>query len=249
MTPALALLVASLRQLLPLKRSLLLALLQLAPAAIYLIASASRTTEAGLDALLDVGVGMYFVLILPIVSIVLAASTLGVERRDQTLSFIVVRPIRRVTIVAMKLSAAVAAAMILNSVGAVALYGVYQARFGGSAGLLVGLLVGAAIATIAYGAVFVPVGFLTDRAVIIGLAFLLIFENGIVSGLPALETLSPWRLGVAAFAGVAGVSAEALGHTITDLAPGVGRSLWVVALMALVSIVFTTLLLNRRDLA
>jgi hypothetical protein len=91
MTPVLALLGASVRQLLPLRRSILLALLQLGPALIYLIGSSGRTTEAALEAFLDGGVATYFVLVLPVVSIVLSSSALGVERRDQTLSFIVMR--------------------------------------------------------------------------------------------------------------------------------------------------------------
>ena len=249
MTPILALLGTSIRQLLPLRRSILLALLQLGPALIYLIGSSGRTTDAALDAFLDGGVSTYFILVLPVVSIVLASSALGVERRDQTLSFIVMRPMRRSVIVLTKFAATVAAAMALNAVGAIALSGIQLIRFGGDLNLMLGLLTGAVIATIAYAAIFIPDGFLTDRAVIIGLAFLLIFENGVVSALPALETLSPWRLGAAGFADVAGVSSDGLEESLRSLSYSAGRSLVVVVVMAAISIAITTLLLNRRDLA
>jgi ABC-2 type transport system permease protein len=249
MTPAIALLVASLRQLLPLKRSLLLGGLELLPTIIYLLASSNRTEDAAFEVFMDGGIAMYLVLILPIVSIVLAASALGVERRDQTLSFIVLRPLRRPVIVVVKLAATVAAAMVLNGVGALALAGTHIVRFGASIDILVALLVGAAVATIAYAAIFVPVGFLTDRAVIIGLAFLLIFENGVVSLLPGLETLSPWRLGASAFGDMAGVTSEGLSESLQQLAFNAGRSLLVAIAMAAASVIITTLLLNRRDLA
>jgi ABC-2 type transport system permease protein len=249
MTPVLALLAASIRQLLPLKRSLALAVLQLVPAIVYLLASSNRTADAALEVFLDGGVATYFVLVLPIVSIVLASSALGVERRDQTLSFIVLRPVRRSTIVVTKLTATVVASMALHSVGAVALGGAHIIRFSADIDLVFALLGGAAIATIAYASIFVPIGFLTDRAVIIGLAFLLIFENGVVNALSALETLSPWRLGAAAFADLAGVSNDGLEESLRSLAHDAGRSLMVVLIMAGVSILITTLLLNRRDLA
>jgi ABC-2 type transport system permease protein len=249
MTPVFALMVASIRQLLPWKRSLVLAVLQLVPATIYLLASSNRTADAALDVFLDGGASTYFLLVLPIVSIVLASSALGVERRDQTLSFIVLRPMRRTTIAVTKLVATLTAAMALHAVGAVALGGAHIIRFGADLDLVFGLLVGAAVATIAYASIFIPVGFLTDRAVIIGLVFLLIFENGVVSALSALETLSPWRLGAAAFADLAGVSNDGLEESLRSLAHDAGRSLLVAAVMAVVSVAITTLMLNRRDLA
>jgi ABC-2 type transport system permease protein len=249
MTPVLALMVSSIRQLLPLKRSLVLAVLQLVPATVYLLASSNRTADAALDVFLDGGVSTYFVLVLPIVSIVLASSALGVERRDQTLSFIVLRPMRRTTIVVTKLVATFAAAMALHAIGAVALGGAHVIRFGADLDLVFALLVGAAVATIAYASIFIPVGFLTDRAVIIGLVFLLIFENGVVSALSALETLSPWRLGAAAFADLAGVSNDGLEESLRSLAHDAGKSLLFAVALAAVSVAITTLMLNRRDLA
>jgi len=249
MTPVLALLVASIRQLLPLKRSLALGALQLVPAIVYLLASSNRTADAALDVFLDGGVSTYFLLVIPIISIVLSSSALGVERRDQTLSFIVLRPMRRTTIAITKLVATVVAATALHAIGSVALGGAHMFRFDADLDLILGLLLGAVVATIAYASIFIPVGFLTDRAVIIGLAFLLIFENGVVSALSALETLSPWRLGAAAFADMAGVSNDGLREAVRSLAWDAGRSVVVVLAMAVVSVAITTLMLNRRDLA
>ncbi len=249
MTAIIALFVASIRQLLPLKRSLLLAVLQLVPASIYLLSSSDRTADAALDAFLDGGVATYFVLVLPIVSMVLASSALGDERRDQTLSFIVLRPTRRPLIVLTKLAATVAAAMVLNTVGVAALSIAHTIRLSASFDILAGMFVGAVAASIAYAAMFVTIGFLTDRAVIIGLAFLLIFEFGIVALLPGLETLSPWRLGAASFADLAGVTNQGLEESLRVLAHDAGRAVLTALFMAAVSVGITTILVNRRDLA
>jgi hypothetical protein len=71
----------------------------------------------------------------------------------------------------------------------------------------------------------------------------------VINALTALETLSPWRLGAAAFADLAGVSNEGLREAVRELSYDAGRSLLVVAIMAGISVVVTTLLVTRRDLA
>ncbi|MEN8042037.1 MAG: hypothetical protein ABFR95_11100, partial [Actinomycetota bacterium] len=95
MKPALALLTVSISQALPKKRTLLLGLLELAPAAVYLMATTSRTEAFALEGAVQIGGSILFSLVLPVVTIVLAAGALGSERRDQTLSFIALRPIPR----------------------------------------------------------------------------------------------------------------------------------------------------------
>ena len=69
MTPILALSTMSLRQGLPRRRTLLLALLGLAPAGIYLVSTTNRTQEFALEGAVQVGGGIFFSLILPVVTI------------------------------------------------------------------------------------------------------------------------------------------------------------------------------------
>jgi ABC-2 type transport system permease protein len=251
MTPVLALFGATFRSALPLKRTILFSILQLLPAFLFLLASNNRTEEAAFETLIEVPTGSFFSLILPIVTIVLAASALGAERRDQTLSFIVLRPIRRSVIAGTKIAATICAAFLLNAVGVAALVGSYAFRFSADTEVFVGLMAGAAIAVTAYVAILIPLGFITDRAVIIGLAFLLVFENGIAYVLPGLASLSPWRLGATAVGAIVRqaepILREILGsETITMSVSG---SLTTAATYVLVSATFTALLLKRRDLA
>ncbi len=248
MTPVLALFTVSLRQALPKRRTLMLAILQLSPAGIYLISTTSRTEEFALQGAVEIGAGVFFSLVLPVVSIVVAAGVLGSERRDQTLSFIALRPIPRIGIAVAKVLAAIFAAFAVNAVGAVALAGAHAVRFGDTQ-LFVGLLVGAFVATAAYATIFVPLGFLTDRAVIIGMAYLLVFERGIAFALPALAPMSPWRLGVATFGALATEASIYTTEFTGTLELSASQSVLTAVILFVVGVAATSLLLRTKDLA
>ena len=178
------------RSMMRVRRFLLLAGIELIPALIYLVVARRLTDLRALELAVEFSLGFYIALWFPIVSLMISSWALGDERRDGTLSFLVLRPISRYTIAASKLAAAAAAAVLINSIGAVAMAGGY-ATITGSWDLLAPLLVGAFITSVAYVAVFLPVGYLTQWSVFIGLGFVLIFENGIASALGGLATLSP----------------------------------------------------------
>jgi ABC-2 type transport system permease protein len=243
-----ALFTLSLRQALPQRRTLLLGMLEVAPAGIYLISTTNRTQEFATEGAVQVGGTIFFALVLPVVAMVIAAGILGAERRDETLSFVVLRPISRFAIAGSKMLAAITAAFALNAIGAILLATAHAVRFGDTQ-LFVGLLVGTLIATTAYAAIMVPLGFLTDRAVIIGMAFLLVFENGVVFALPGLASLSPWRLGMAAFGDLAPNAAIYAIDMVGNLEMSASKSFLTALLFALAGTAATTILLKTRDLA
>lgn len=248
MTPAIALFTTSVRQALPKRRTLLLGLLELAPAGIYLVSTTSRTEDFAIQGAVEVGAAIFFSLVLPVVAIVVAAGVLGSERRDQTLSFIALRPIPKIAIAGAKILAAIVAAFALNAIGAVALALSHAIRFGDTQ-MFVGLLAGALVATAAYAAVMVPLGFLTDRAVIIGMAYLLVFENGIVFALPGLSSLSPWRLGASTFGALTPNAAIYLNESVGSLDMSAAQSALTALIFVLAGTVATAILLRTRDLA
>jgi ABC-2 type transport system permease protein len=248
MSSILALFTVSLRQALPRRRTLLLGLLELAPAGIYLISTTNRTQEFSTEGAVQVGGSIFFALVLPVVAIVVGAGVLGSERRDETLSFVVMRPISRFAVAASKMLAAIAAGFLINAIGAVTLATAHVVRFGDTQ-MYVGLLAGALVATAAYAAFMVPLGFLTDRAVIIGMAYLLVFENGVVSALPGLSSLSPWRLGAAAFFALTPEAAIYADDIVGSLELSVWNSALTSLLFVLAGTAATTILLRTRDLA
>ncbi len=249
MTSSMALFSGSVRQLLPLKRTIALAVMQIAPAILFLFAANDRSSEAGFQIVVEITTVAYFSLVLPIVAIVLASSALGVERRDQTLSFITLRPISRRAVAAIKVLASAVAALMLASIGAIALVIAYTARYAFDGELLIGILVGAAVSTIAYACMFVPLGFITDRAVIIGLAYLLVFENGVVTALPGLATLSPARLGVSTLGALVDGAQLWIPDVAGQLAFSFGSAFLALAFYVVGGVLLTAYLMTKRDLA
>jgi ABC-2 type transport system permease protein len=244
-----AITVATVRQVLGLRRAIIFGLAAMAPALVFLLTTQALVDEAALDRFLGMVVGLYFPLLVPIVALIISASALGDERRDGTLSFLVLRPIPRSVISGSKFLGAVLVAAGLNAIGGAAL-GIVYAVETGSWGVVLPLVAGGVVASIVYASLFVPLGFFTDRAVLVGLAFVFIFENGVVSALSGLSSISPWRLGMSAFSGLA--PAE-VASQLTDIGianfSGLGSTLFRTVVIAALSIAATTLVLRRRDLA
>ncbi|MEA2009787.1 MAG: ABC transporter permease subunit [Actinomycetota bacterium] len=249
MRPLRAITLATVRQVLGLRRAIIFGLAAMAPALVFLLTSQALIDEAALDRFLGMIVGLYFPLLVPIVALIISASALGDERRDGTLSFLVLRPIPRTVISGSKFLGGLLVASGLNALGGGAL-GIVYAIETGSWDVVLPLVAGGIVATTVYASLFVPLGFFTDRAVLVGLAFVFIFENGVVSALSGLSSLSPWRLGMSAFSGLApgDVTTQLADIGIANLS-GLGSTMFRTVVIAALSIAATTLVLRRRDLA
>lgn len=250
MRAALAITSATIQQVLPLRRAILYLIAEAAPALIYLLMASTLSDEAAaLERLMLMIITLYFPLLVPIVTLIVASAVLGHERRDGTLFFLVLRPIPRWVIATAKLMAAILVAGGLNAFGALALASSYGLETG-IWDLVVPLVAGGIAATIVYAAILVPLGFFTDRAVLVGLLVLLIFENGVLFAAPGLSDLSGWRIGFSTFVGIAPEETitselEDFAIEIASLSTAVGRALF----LAVVSIIFVTMVLRTRDLA
>lgn len=222
------------------------------PAVGLLLAETGPGTDL-LEALLGIVMGLYFLLAVPVITLIVSAASFGDERRDETLSFVVLRPMSRASIAAAKLGAALGVAGILNIAGAVALAVVYGGRTG-DWGYLVPLVVGGFIATAIYVAIFVPLGFIFERAVFIGLAFLLIWEAGVVAALAGLGTTSPGRIGFSAVIGLAPDAAlrEIAGDfqqfALGTMLPGAGGAFAKAVVVFALALLLLTWFLRQRDL-
>jgi ABC-type transport system involved in multi-copper enzyme maturation permease subunit len=255
MTAAPAIVRMGVRQVLGLKRLIGFAILALSPTLIFLISSTGPNDESDFELFLGLTLGTHFIVAVPIVTLILAASALGDERRDQTLSFLALRPISRVTIAGAKYGAAFLAPFILTGAGALGLAVTYGA-LSGDWGYVVPLLVGTAIATAVYAAVYLPLGYLSERSTLIGLAFTFIWESGIVSAVGSLATTSPWRIGFSAMTALAPDrwltqlrADDAIDFALGSLTPGVPDALLRAAIIVAAGLAITTVMLRRRDLA
>ena len=249
MTAALAIARMTTRQVLGPRRLLIGAGLEVVPPLVYFVSAVSLTDAAAAERLIEFAASIYFPLVVPITALIVGAAALGDERRDETLSFVVLRPLSRFSIAAAKVAAAAGAAVVLNAVGAIGL-GLAFGLATGSWALVLPLLIGGAVATLGYTALFVPLGYLVERAVIVGLVFVAIWENGLVRALPDLSTLSPWRIGFSASAALIpeDASIDLPEFAIGSLQPGAGGAFLKVAVLTGLSVLFIGWLLRTRDL-
>lgn len=242
---------ATLRQVLGTRRVVIFGLAALVPAALLLLGARNESGEELLQIFLGTGYWLHFFLAVPITTLTLSAAALGEERRGQTLSFLVLRPIPRGAIAGAKLTAAVLGALALN-VGGAAAMSVAYASLGGDWGYLVPMVAGSAVATVIYASLFVPLGYLSERSTLIGLVFVFIWEGG-VAAIPSLATTSPVRLGFAAYvslapAGMLAAIEEEVEYVLGNITPSASAALVQAAVLLAISIAFVTWLLRTRDL-
>ena len=259
MTAYLAILKVTVRQTLRPKRAIGLGLLSVSAAFTYFLTAlgstaSSNTAEFNREQAFDIFVGMtvgtFMNIIVPVVTLIIATSVLGDERTGNTVSFLVLRPISRLTIGAAKVTAGFLESFALTGLGALAL-GVLAAMRMDTFDYVAPLLVGTAIATAAYTALFVPLGYLLKRATLIGLTYVFIWENGIGAAVPAVAGLSPWRIGVSAMAGMAPDQflRDLPEFAIGSITPGVGGAAAKTGVLLIVSAAAVASILRRRDLA
>jgi ABC-2 type transport system permease protein len=182
-----ALVSITLRALLNRRRVLLLALLGLLLVGIMALIrvgdpsgeDAMGTTRQLLDGL---GIGV----LLPLVAVIVGTSALGSEVDDGTIVYLLAKPVPRWQITLVKLLVAwlVTSLLVAPAMAIAAIVG------SGSAELAIGFGLGAVAGGLEYTAIFVALSLVTARALIIGLAYVVIWE-GVVAGLFAgTRTLS-----------------------------------------------------------
>jgi len=235
----------SLRQALGGKRIIALGLVGLIPAIVMWLASQHLTERAAFQRFHEAPMPILFLMVLPICALVIGSGAMGDERRDGTLSFLLLRPIPRWMIVAAKFFAAWLAATGIVALSGIAASVALGAR-SGDYGTIGPVVISVAISTAAYVAVFMLLGHLTSRAVLIGLVYVFIWESSITFAAPALANASLFRIGLTAYASMVAVPSD-FDEVLGNLAPGTwgavakavgitGLAVWALASM-----------LRRRD--
>jgi ABC-2 type transport system permease protein len=178
----------TLRQLLSRRRTLLLLLLGgvmvLVAVAFRVAGEEARAVPFTSGLLADLGVAT----LMPLVALIFGTGAMGAEIEDGTAVFLLAKPISRRTIVLTKLAVAAACSVALTC-GPMLLAGLVAAGGLGD-GLVIGLVAGAAIGSVLYCAVFVALGLVTRRALVFGLAYVLIWEGLLASLFAGTQTFS-----------------------------------------------------------
>lgn len=250
MTAFLAIVRVTLRQLLGGKRLIGFGLLALLPSVVMFFSTRTASDRAVIDRFHDAPIGIVFLIVLPVVSLIIGSSALGDERRDATLSFLILRPLPRSVIAAAKLFAAWVSTTALVGVSAALAAAVVGIR-AGDWSFVFPVAFAAAVAALAYCAVFLLLGYFTSRAVLLGLVYVFIWENGITFASAALANVSLFRIGLSAYAGLLSQSQRHLGdlgEVLGSVAPGAGGAAAKAIVIAIVAIGAAASVLRRRDL-
>jgi ABC-2 type transport system permease protein len=191
-------LVLSLRQLLGRRRTFALIALALLP---LLVALVFRTGNADTDpvdwtanALMN---GLIVTTLLPLVTLVLSTTSLGMEIEDGTIVYLLSKPLSRAQVIMAKLAASWLPAGALVSLSAASSASI--ALQGSEPTLLVAFVIAVAFGALAYSSVFLLLSLLTSRALVIGLIYVFIWE-GIVTELftgTRILSVRQYTLGVA----------------------------------------------------
>jgi ABC-2 type transport system permease protein len=229
----------TLRGLLNRRRTLLLILLSLL---IVVVAALSRLAESSeADArqfttvlLADFGLGV----LLPLVAVIVGTAAIGSELEDGTIIYLLAKPIPRILIVLVKL---VVAWLLVVALVAPAILVAGVVASSGDAELGIAYAIASVVGALEYTAVFLALSIVTSRALVVGLAYVVIWE-GVVAGLFAgtrIFSVRQHALAVAdAFAGEGAVPAEIATST----------GLLVAIAVAILAFVFSVRRLERVEL-
>jgi ABC-2 type transport system permease protein len=178
---------ASARALLGRRRTLLLALFAAVPVLVALLArdrgpNATETAAQLIDFLVVRAV-------MPITALVLGTAALGSELEDGTAIFLLTSPVARWRIVAAKLLVAAGGSALLAGASAL-LAGLVIAVDDASRGFVLAAVVGVVVGAVLYAALFLAASVITNRALILGLIYTLVWEGSLASLFAGTRLLS-----------------------------------------------------------
>jgi ABC-2 type transport system permease protein len=215
-----ALVSITLRALLNRRRTILLALLGVLMVGIvglYLLSDPTpeQALEVTRTLLSDLALGV----LLPLVAVIVGTAAIGSELDDGTIVYLLARPVPRWRIVLVKLVVAWVVVTILVAPATLVAGLIGQ----DDPGLAVGFAAASVVGALEYTAVFVALSLITSRALIVGLAYVVVWE-GVVAGLFAgTRTISVRQHALAVVealggADAAGIAEVALGVAVAAVA-------------------------------
>jgi len=232
----------TLRQFFGQRRSLLLFLLALVPLGVALIYRAGDQVDQQdwtANVLLN---GIVITTVLPLACLIFGTSALGSEIEDGTAVYILARPVPRGEIIVAKFAAA-ALAVAVFIVPATALAALIALQGASEQGIATGFALATFLGVAAYTGVFILLSVASSRALIIGLAYVFIWE-GIVTELFAgtrWVSIRQYCLGVADL--VSSVRKEDFNAELNGLA-----ALILTGCLTLVALALATQRLRRFEL-
>jgi ABC-2 type transport system permease protein len=146
---------------------------------------------------------------LSIALLIVATATMRDERDGGTLPYVFLTPMSATAFAISSSAAALTAALTVAVIGWIPGW-VGSWIMTGSWDVAVPALALYGIAAVGYAAAFVPLGYLFDRSLIIGLAYIFVWEGILATVVAGITPSSIWRIAMSAYADVDELPGEAL---------------------------------------
>jgi ABC-2 type transport system permease protein len=198
--------------------------------------------------------GVFAATLLPLAVLILATGALGNEIEDETLPFLLLKPIRRSRIVLEKFIATVLVDLPILVAGSVITYLVnYRGAAGESDNLtFLWAVLGSTVAGVAaYGSVFLLVSLLVSRALLAGIVYILLWESLLGRFLPGLRIVSIRHFTESIYVGLvdeaAYLRAIEFGEGLEDPTP-LGSAVITVVVVTIIALALAAWRMQRLDL-
>ncbi|MFF4216947.1 hypothetical protein B7P34_06445 [Streptosporangium nondiastaticum] len=154
--------------------------------------------------------GLALATMVPLIGVVAGTGAIGPEIDDGSVVYLLSKPVKRPTIIFTKLIVAIAVTVAFSAVPTLVAGFILN---GNSQQIAVAYAAAAAVASVAYSAVFLLLGTVTRHAVVAGLVYALVWESLFGSLVPGARTLSvqQWSLALAQRIGAEGAVSSDVG--------------------------------------
>lgn len=181
-----------------------------------------------------------------IAALILTVATLRDERDGGTLPYIYMRPMSRLSFSISSVSAGAAAALVI-AVGAWTMTALVGFFIGAGLDITLPGLAMFIAAGIGYSAIFVPLGYLVPRALLVGLGYIIVIESVLAAFVTGLAQFSIWRIALSIYADIALEAGPFIDDTLGPVTAGVGGGVAKLAIALVIGIGALTWALRSRD--
>jgi ABC-type transport system involved in multi-copper enzyme maturation permease subunit len=181
-----------------------------------------------------------------IAALILTVATLREERDSGTLPYLYMRPIPRSVIAVSAMIAGIGAAATIAVGGWLATV-LATLAVGADIGVALPGIVLFLAAAFGYGAIFVPLGYLVPRSLLVGLGYIVILETILANVVDGLAQISIWRISMSIYAGVESDLGAVAEEVLAPIAPGAGGGIAKLAVVFVAGLALLIWALRRRD--
>lgn len=232
------------------RRSMAMFLLTASLAPLIFLVSRGRSADFAAELYNDITFSLGMSILYPVAALVVSTAALGEERKANTLPFLLLKPVSRQVIAVGALIAAAISSFVILEAGVLITW-LVAALMSGDWSIGIATTAGVAVQSVASAALFVPLGLVLNRAALVGLGYLFLWEGILASIIEGIQASSIYRVVVSAWADIAHMTPDTYDNVdqiLGRVTIGAGGAAAKVAGMALVSVILTGAILRRRDL-